>query len=63
MNQSEDQPSRAELKDARDNIPRQLEIVENPARSIDRNPPLIAKLQAMLDEINALLGEEDPGSA
>ena len=63
MNQSDDRPSRAELIEARDNIRRQLEIVEYPARSIDRSPQLIAKLQAMLDEINALLGEEDPGSA
>jgi hypothetical protein len=49
---------RAELIRARDDLERQLGLVQNPLRAIDRNPQLEAKLRAMLAEIGDLLAEE-----
>jgi hypothetical protein len=55
---------RAELIRARDDLERQLGLVQNPLRPIDRNPQLEAKLRAMLAEIDDLLADEvsDPTS-
>ena len=50
---------RKELVEARDRLCKQLEIVENPIRSWDYNPQLIAKLRAMLDEIDKALAEDE----
>ena len=54
---SDEPPSREELIQARNDLQRQIEILQNPARARDRNPQLIAKLQAMLDEINECLAD------
>ena len=43
--------------EARDNIREQLAILENPIRHRDRNPPLIAKLRSMLNDINDALAD------
>lgn len=52
----EDQVNPLELVKAREEILRQIEILEAPARKVDLNPQLIAKLRAMLDEIDECLG-------
>jgi hypothetical protein len=54
---------RKELLEARRRIGEQLWQVENPVRSLDRNPQLAARLRAMLAEINECLGEAGPDDA
>jgi hypothetical protein len=58
-----DEPSREELLEAREQLQRQLAFVANPIRAIDRNPQLVAKLEAMIAEIEDCLSELDAGSA
>jgi hypothetical protein len=48
----EAQSSREELLEAREQIKRQLELVENPLRFTDQNPQLAARLRAMLADID-----------
>jgi hypothetical protein len=56
-----DQNDRDELLRARLELQRQIEVLSQPARGRDRNPQLLAKLQAMLDEVEALLAEDHTG--
>lgn len=53
-------PTREELVEARERLKEQLAIVANPIRGRDRNPYLIAKLKAMIDDINECLSEPLP---
>ncbi len=53
----DDQPSREDLMEARERLKEQLFLVANPTRDRDRNPPLAAKLQAMIDDIEYGLSE------
>jgi len=55
----ESDSDRKELIEARDRLRRQLDIVENPARSWDCNPQLVAKLRVMIDEIETALAEDE----
>jgi hypothetical protein len=55
----QEQPTREELIEARRNLTEQLSVLENPMRSWDRNPELIAKIQGMIDEINECLAGLD----
>jgi hypothetical protein len=50
-------PDRQELLKAREQIKRQLELVENPLRFTDQNPQLAARLRAMLADINESLND------
>ena len=54
---SEDQPTREELLEARERLKEQLAIVSNPINGKDYNPVLIARLQAMIDDLNDCLAE------
>ena len=64
MNTDDDEPpTREELLRAREDIERQYDIVRTPARSSDRNPPLEAKLRAMLTEIDERLAAMDSANA
>jgi len=56
-------PSREELIQARNDLQRQIEILQSPMRGGDGNPPLIAKLRGMLDEINECLTDLESNSA
>ena len=58
--ESQEQPTREELIEARDRLTEQLSVLENPMRSWDRNPELIAKIQGMIDEINECLAGLEP---
>jgi hypothetical protein len=64
MSDDAELPTREELLKARADIREQIELVSNPIRPADRNPALIAKLRAMLDDINAAIAdlENDPKS-
>jgi hypothetical protein len=57
------QSERDELLRARTDLQRQIEVVSHPMMGRDRNPQLLTKLQAMLDEVNALLAQEDSSGA
>lgn len=50
-------PSCKELLEAREQIERQLQLVENPLRFTDQNPQLAARLRAMLADINESLND------
>lgn len=56
---SDDQPTRAELIEARDSIKRQIEILQYPIRFYDTYPEGIAKLRATLAEIESCLAQID----
>ncbi len=58
---SEPGSDRAELLRAREDLYRQLMLVSNPALARDRSPFLVAKLRAMIAEIDDLLAEDAPG--
>ena len=53
----DDQATRAELIEAREQIKRQIEILENPIRSYDSYPQGVAKLKAALAEIESCLAK------
>jgi hypothetical protein len=56
MTEDGDTPAtREELLAAREQLIDQIALIEYPIRSSDRNPPLLARLKAMLAEINELL--------
>jgi hypothetical protein len=54
-----DQPSREELLRARIDLQNQLDVVEQPIRGRDYNPGLVAKLRAMLKDIDDCLATMD----
>ena len=56
-------PERQELIDARENIKRQIEILQNPIRFYDTYPEGIAKLRATLAEIESCLADMDNPNA
>ena len=51
---------RDELIRAREDLKEQLYRAANPSRGMDRNPPLEAKLRAMLADIEELLADDAP---
>jgi hypothetical protein len=51
--------TRETLIEARDRLREQIEIQRNPIRGYDRNPQLIAKLQAMLADVIQALNDTD----
>jgi hypothetical protein len=55
----QEQPTREQLVEAREQLEAQIEILQNPARSSDRNPPLIARLRSLLNEINETLAARE----
>jgi hypothetical protein len=59
----DDPPTREELIAAREDLERQLELICYPSRGMDRNPPLEAKLQSMLEEIDECLAAMDAEDA
>jgi transposase len=61
--ESQEQPTREELIEARERLEEQLGILKNPIRSWDRNPVLIAKIQGMIDDINESLADLEPRDA
>jgi hypothetical protein len=54
---------RQELIDARDNLKRQIEILQNPMRFNDTYPEGIAKLRVTLAEIESCLADMDDKEA
>jgi hypothetical protein len=50
-------PTREELLTARADLQAQLDIVSNPQMSRDLNPSLVAKLEAMIADIDACLAD------
>ena len=58
--ESQEQPTREELVDAREHLTQQLLVLKNPLRWTDQNPELIAKLQGMIDDINECLAGFEP---
>lgn len=52
-------PTRGELLKARADLLRQIEILKQPLYQRDSNPGLIAKLEAMVVEIDELLEAPD----
>jgi hypothetical protein len=54
----EDFVDRQELLKARENLQLQLERVANPAMGRDRNPQLVARLRAMIKDIDDLLADD-----
>ena len=62
MAEDDELPTREQLVQAREDLIRQLGYVEYPNDRKDLNPMLVAKLKAMIEEINqalADLGEDD----
>ena len=53
----DDKATRSQLIEAREQIKRQIEILENPIRFSDRYPEGVAKLRATLAEIESCLAE------
>jgi hypothetical protein len=60
MSENNDIPAtREELLAAREQLIDQIALIEYPIRSRDRNPPLLARLKALLAEINELLNRPE----
>jgi hypothetical protein len=55
-------PTRKELLKAREDLEEQIARVSSPMMSRDRNPGLVAQLQAMLDEIDQCLADMEEDS-
>ncbi len=53
----DDQPTRNELIEARDQLKEQLARVSSPMNGKDYNPQLVAKLEAMIAELDECLAE------
>jgi hypothetical protein len=53
------QPTRAELLGAREQLERQIYSLKYPSNWWDRNPELLARLEAILSEVTTELAEEE----
>ncbi|HEY2032627.1 MAG TPA: hypothetical protein VGH02_02945 [Rhizomicrobium sp.] len=59
MSDDDAPPTREDLLEAREQLKEQIARVLNPIRFTDQNPALVARLRAMLDDINNALAEFD----
>ncbi len=58
MAETDDEPpTREELLEALSQLQAQLYVVEHPVRTMDRNPPLIAKLRGMISDLSEALAD------